>query len=68
MRRNDEFQNFEIEFLRKEKVDIMKNFQIVDALYEEAIALGILPLKNPLEGLEVDIKIASVINHVSKTP
>jgi hypothetical protein len=68
MRRNDEFQNFEIEFLRKEKVDIMKNFQIVDALYEEAVALGILPPKNPLEGLEVDIKIASVINHVSKTP
>jgi len=68
MRRNDEFQNFEIEFLRKEKVDIMKNFQILDALYEEAVALGILPPKNPLEGLEVDIKIASVINHVSKTP
>jgi len=68
MRRNDEFQNFEIEFLRKEKVDIMKNFRIVDALYEEAVALGILPPKNPLEGLEVDIKIASVINHVSKTP
>jgi hypothetical protein len=68
MRRNDEFQNFEIEFLRKEKVDIMKNFQIVDALYAEAVALGILPPKNPLEGLEVDIKIASVINHVSKTP
>jgi hypothetical protein len=67
MRRNDEFQNFEIEFLRKEKVDIMKNFQIVDALYAEAVALGILPPKNPLEGLEVDIKIASVINHVSKT-
>ena len=59
---------FEIEFLRKEKVDIMKNFQIVDALYAEAVALGILPPKNPLEGLEVDIKIASVINHVSKTP
>ena len=68
MRRNGEFQNFEIEFLRKEKVDIMKNFQILDALYEEAVALGILPPKNPLEGLEVDIKIASVINHVSKTP
>jgi hypothetical protein len=68
MRRNGEFQNFEIEFLRKEKVDIMKNFQIVDALYAEAVALGILPPKNPLEGLEVDIKIASVINHVSKTP
>jgi hypothetical protein len=68
MRRNDEFQNFEIEFLRKEKVDIMKNFQILDALYEEAVALGILPPKNPPERLEVDIKIASVINHVSKTP
>jgi hypothetical protein len=68
MRRNDGFRNFEIEFLKKEKLDIRKNFRIVDALYEEAVAIGIFPLKNPLEGLEVDIKIASIINHVSETP
>ena len=60
-------QEFERKLLKKEKVDIMQNFKIVEALYKEAVALGIFPLKNPLEGLEIDIKIAKVVNSVSKT-
>jgi hypothetical protein len=67
MIRNNEFQRFEMEFVRKEKLDVIRNFQIEEALYQEAVALGILPLKNPLDGLEVDIEIARVINRVSKT-
>ena len=61
------FQQFEKLLMRKEKVDIKKNFQIVNALYREALKFGIIPLKNPLDGLETDIKIAKVINSVSKT-
>jgi len=67
MRRNNEFQQFEMEFLRRGKLDIVRNFQIEEALYHEAVSLGIIPLKNPLDGLEVDIKIARTINLVSKT-
>jgi len=67
MIRNNEFQQFEMEFVRKEKLDVIRNFQIEEALYQEAVALGILPLKNPLDGLEVAIRIARAINHVSKT-
>ena len=59
-------QEFEKKLLKK-KVDIAQNFKIVEALYKEAVALGIFPLKNPLEGLEIDIKIAKVVNSVSKT-
>ena len=62
-----EFRKFERELLKKEKVDIMRNFQILEALYYEAVFLGIIPLKNLLDGVEVDIKIAKVINSVSKT-
>ncbi len=62
-----EFQKFETELLRKEKVNIEKNFQIVEALYKEALTLGVFPLKDPFEGLEVDIRIAKVVNHVSRT-
>lgn len=62
-----EFRKFERELLKKEKVDIMRNFKILEALYQEAVSLGIIPLKNLLDGLEVDIKIAKVINSVSKT-
>jgi transcriptional regulator with XRE-family HTH domain len=56
--------NFESDFLKQGKVDLMKNFHIVDALYKEAVTLGVIPLKNPLEGIEVDLKIAQVINSV----
>ncbi|ODS35151.1 MAG: hypothetical protein A7316_04360 [Candidatus Altiarchaeales archaeon WOR_SM1_86-2] len=60
-------QKFERDLVRKEKVDVLRNFRIVDALYKEAVALGAIPLKNPLEGIETDIKIAKVVNHVSKS-
>ena len=63
---NNEFRRFEIEILRNEKLDVKKKFKIVEALYREAVALGVFPLKDSLEGLEVDIRIAKVINSVSK--
>jgi len=66
MTAHDEFQRFEIEILRNEKLDIKRKFKIVEALYKEAVALGVFPLKDSLEGLEVDIRIAKVINSVSK--
>jgi len=63
---DNEFRKFEIEILRNEKLDVKKKFKIVEALYKEAVALGVFPLKDSLEGLEVDIRIAKVINSVSK--
>ena len=67
MIKTGEFRKFEMELSKKERLSIRNNFRIVEALYEEAVVLGVIPLKNPLEGLEVDIKIAKVINHVPKT-
>jgi len=61
---NAEFRKFEIEFMKKERVDIKKNFHLLEALYQEAVTLGVLPPKNPLDGIEVDLKIAKVVNSV----
>lgn len=61
------YQEFEDEIIRKEKVNILKNFSLVEAMYEEAVSLGVFPLKNALEGIEVDIKIAKAVNNVSAT-
>ena len=66
MRRHDGFQEFEIELLRNEKLDLKNKFKILEALYKEAVALGVFPLRNSLEGLDVDIRIAKVVNSVSK--
>ena len=61
-----EFKKFELDLLRSEKQDIKKNFKIVESLYEEAVLLGIFPLKDPLDGFEIDIKIAKAVNGVHK--
>ena len=63
-----ELEEFEKELWRKEKVDLLKNLSILNAMYNEAVALGIIPMKNPLDGLEVDIKIARVVNNVPEAP
>ncbi len=64
LRKPSELLRFELDFLRKEKVDMVRNFRIVEGLYREAVALGVIPLKNPLDGIEVDLKIAKVVNSV----
>ncbi len=50
-----------------EKPDVARNFRIVDALYEEARALGAFPLRDKLSGLDVDIRIARIINGVQRS-
>ena len=68
MLRGQEFAAFERELIRREKPDLIRNLKIVEALFQEAVELGVFPLKDPLEGLEVDIRIAKVINSVQSTP
>ncbi|MEW5761350.1 MAG: hypothetical protein AB1779_11360 [Candidatus Thermoplasmatota archaeon] len=67
IKNRQKLQKFEKEILKNEKVDFLKNYKIVEAMYKEAIELGIIPMKEPLYGLEVDMKVAKVINSVSKT-
>lgn len=59
-------QRFEEELIKKEKLNLTKNFQIMDAMYREARALGVIPMKEPLSGWRIDAKIAMVVNYVSK--
>ena len=55
-------EQFEKEYLRKEPPDFSRNLRIYEAMYEEACALGIFPLKVPLERLEEKIILAKAIN------
>ena len=56
-----------MKLLKTEKVDIVQNFRINEALYREARALRAIPLKDPLDGIQIDIKIARIVNSVSKS-
>ncbi len=54
-------QEFEDDLLRREPPDYFRNLRIVEALYAEARALGVLPLRDPLDGIDVDIRVAEVM-------
>lgn len=43
-----------------------KAMEIFESLWSEAVALGALPSKDPLEGIEVDIKVAKILNSCSR--
>ena len=68
IRNTKKLRQFEKEYFIKNKININQNFLAVEAMLAEAVALNIFPLKDPLEGIEIDIKIAKVVNSVSKTP
>ena len=54
--------DFEKAQLRKQPPDYFRQLRIFEALYREAVQLGVLPLKDPLEGIEVDVHLATVLN------
>ena len=60
------FREFEDQFISQEHLPYKKALQIYEGLHKEAVALGILPSKNPLEGIEVNIQIAKILNSCSK--
>ncbi|MFA5812834.1 MAG: hypothetical protein WC956_10965 [bacterium] len=61
-----EWQTFEDELASHEDLTLEQKYRILDGLYEEARGLGLFPSTDPLEGLDVDIRIAKAVNSVSK--
>lgn len=64
IKNREKLEAFEKQFIAGEPIDIQKNFRIYNAMYQEAVRLGIFPLKDPLEGIEIDIKVARIANSV----
>jgi len=62
LKRRDLIEAFERDQLRRVRPDYHHSLRILEAMYYEALALGALPLKDPLDGIEVDIRLAKVIN------
>ncbi len=55
---------FELELLKGEKADHRRNLRILAGMWREAVLLGALPPRDPLEGIEVEERIARVVNSV----
>ncbi len=59
------WKKFEVELLKKEKIDYKDNFRIFDELYKLAKSLNKFQFE-PLEDIEYDIKYAFAINGIRK--
>lgn len=59
---------FEDRIIKEEgRLSFSYSLRIFESLWKEAMALGILPSSNPLEGIETDIKIARILNSCLKS-
>lgn len=47
---------------RRDAPDHARNLRIAEALRAEAVALGVWPPDDPLAGLDVDLRLARVLN------
>jgi len=58
---------FEDSLARKQgQIPPPKAFNIFSAMWKEAISLGVIPFKDPLAGIEIDIKVARILNSCLK--
>jgi hypothetical protein len=63
MVRNPELlREFDKEWIRGSPPDYRFNLHIVEAMLREAEHLGAFPPRDPLEGIEVDIRVARALN------
>jgi hypothetical protein len=56
------WEEFERNLALADRPDYRRNLRIFEALYQEACALGALPPKDRLEGIEHDIRLARVLH------
>jgi len=67
VKRPDIVRKFEDDLARKEgRVPYARALKIVSSLWHLCRALGVFPGKDPLEGIEVDIHVAKVLNSCLK--
>ena len=62
IRNVQEWQEFEDGLIAGQPVDFARNLRLYEAMYEYAVFLGVLPLKDPLEGLEEKIRWVRMLN------
>jgi hypothetical protein len=58
---------FEDEMTRSSPPDVAANRRVFEAMYRYAVGLGVFPLRDPLEGIEVDVRLAKAL-HVRSNP
>lgn len=53
---------WERDLIRRTPADFARNLRIAEAMLEHARAMGAIPRKDPLEGIEAKIRLARALN------
>ncbi len=61
-----EFKKFEDEYIKNEELTLDEKFKIYDEMWLWAKELGIFPLKDSLDGIEKDIKLAKLFKKLQE--
>ncbi len=61
-----EFKKFEDEYIKNEELTLDEKFKIYDEMWLWAKELGIFPLKDSLNGIEKDIKLAKLFKKLQE--
>lgn len=67
IKNSEVLEQFEREMIKKEKLSFEQALALFEAMWQEGVDLSVLPPKNPLEGIEVDIRIARILNCLKKS-
>lgn len=59
-------ENFKKKYIKKNNLTFKEKLAIYESLWAEALWMKVLPSKDPLEGIEIDIKIAWILNSLHK--
>ncbi|MBE0478637.1 hypothetical protein IBX65_05910 [Candidatus Aerophobetes bacterium] len=58
----DTLERFYDKMIKEEKLSFKQALAIFEAMWQEGVSLGVLPPRDPLEGIDVDIKVARILN------
>lgn len=61
IKNSDVLEKWERKIVAKEKLSFSKSLNLFEAMWQEGVSLGVLPPKEPLEGIDVDIRIAKIL-------
>ena len=62
------WRQFEAAWQRRAEADLEANLRVFHTLLRHARSLGVWPPKDPLEGLEVDLRLARMVNTYVEQP
>lgn len=56
------WRKWEKSFIQSDPPDYLRNVRIMESMYQEARSLGVFSKLDPLEGLDVKIQTAKILN------